>query len=93
MNKKRVKVCIHTAKSLYSRVPEKVGSISCKYSMKSALANVPGSTHSDLNSTPYTWYRSNEFVIATGSPLHSWQMPALRRMPLTLYFRRLLLID
>lgn len=40
-----------------------------------------------------TWYRSNELVMATISPLHNWQRPALRRCPLTPYFSKLLLID
>jgi hypothetical protein len=86
---------IHTAKSLYSRVPEKVGSISCKIVTGHLYKDQNGTCliHWDLSRTIHTWYRSNEFVIATGSPLHSWQMPALRRMPLTLYLRRLLLID
>lgn len=41
----------------------------------------------------WTWYRSNELVMATISPLHNWQRPALRRCPLTPYFSKLLLID
>jgi hypothetical protein len=93
--KEKGQIIIHTAKSLYSRVPEKVGSISCEivtkhlYKVNKAHINWLGSYDRII----HTWYRSNEFMMATGSPLHSWQMPALRRIPLTLYLRRLLLID
>lgn len=38
----------------------------------------------------YTWYFSSALVIATISPLQSWQIPALRRCPLTPYFNKLL---
>nr|GMC59201.1 hypothetical protein Iba_chr02aCG22570 [Ipomoea batatas]GMC61804.1 hypothetical protein Iba_chr02bCG23540 [Ipomoea batatas]GME12678.1 hypothetical protein Iba_scaffold14043CG0370 [Ipomoea batatas] len=40
-----------------------------------------------------SWYFSKALLIATTSPLHSWQIPALRRCPLTPYFNRLLLTD